>query len=424
MKLAAQAVLEAIQFKRFGVSILPALRAFGGYGASLAAAKMLSMAAQIGLGRYLGPDGYGRFTVVLILANYFALPMIGGWGLAYVHHVSGGCNRKRIEESLKMMLLLSAAATSSFSLLLLVLQGPLSNLISVSDAVIQLAVIVAVGTAIWTFAKMVFQSTQHWRSYSFVELLWAAFFALGVGLLVVSGKRDIALVCIILTAAYILSATPALVPTVQSLGSRISFRAGKKILHHGGFLLLNSMVATLAFGLDRLIIHAYLGAFEVGIYQAHFLATYGVMATLTSIVLNFLFPLFSKVGVDEGFDGKIRALVAISYPAVFVLSLMTGMGLLRLYGYDISFALLGVLSVFNCVQFHGQVVAWRLASHGAAATARLLWAQGSMLGVNVAVLILLIDRLGMLSGALSLLAGSVAFLAFALRVHLRPRMCL
>lgn len=64
------------------------VRKFIIFGAGMLIAKMLSVSAQIIMGRHLGPEVYGQLTMIILLSSYFAVPIVNGWGLVFIKIVS------------------------------------------------------------------------------------------------------------------------------------------------------------------------------------------------------------------------------------------------------------------------------------------------------------------------------------------------
>jgi len=382
---------------------------FAIYSIGIMLAKLLSMVAQVMIGRLQGPEFYGQLTLVLILANYLALPMINSWGLAYVRLASVGHDANFEKQALKMTMFVALLATLLILVLVITCRNWLARELNVSETVIWLSMVTALASAWWLFAKQVFQAVQDWHQYIAVELLWALLLIAGVVAVFLSHWDSLSAVVMIFVAAHLLGATLAFPRIWRSLFTQTHWPYALEIGHHGVLLLLNGLAGTFAFGLDRLLINCSLGSDNVGIYQAHFLATYGLISSVTAMLINYLFPLFAQ---DK--EGEVKPylsrLLVYAYPSLFVVSMLSGITLLRLYGYPLSWELLFSLSLFNAVQFHGQLYAWRLAGQGTEMTRRVLAAQLAFLSTNIILLVLLLPKMGMVAGGIALLGASLVFL--------------
>ena len=182
----------------------------------------------------------------------------------------------------------------------------------------------------------------------------------------------------------------------------------KAISGHGLLLLVNSMVGLLAIAMDRVIINQALGVSEVGIYQAHFLATYGIVSTLIAILINYLFPIFAS-DHGGGISTYINRIILYAYPLISVMTFFIGWIVVNLYGYPLSWPLLILLSAYSAFFFHGQVICWQLASKGIETTRFILIIQSISLAVNIFVLYATRGRFGIISGGLALLISSMIY---------------
>jgi O-antigen/teichoic acid export membrane protein len=391
---------------------------FTGYIFALILAKLLSIATQILIGRLTGPEFYGQFTIILILANYFSLPMINGWGVAYVRLAAMESNKKITEQILKMLIVITLLAVLLTVILISTIHVWLEQHFHINEAIVWLSIIMAIATSCWMLAKQIFQADQNWYKYTAVELVWASFL-FGGALALLFGKFPVNLnmVVYIFVISYLLGSLIALPQVVSSIFAPNQRYYAYKIAWHGLSLSLNALIGTIAFGIDRLLINYALGPTDVGIYQAHFLSTYGVIATFTAMLINYLFPLFVQSNQAK-LAYHLHYIVLFSYPCIFIVSMLSGILSVWLYGYPISIALLALLSLFNCVQFHGQLLAWRLAGQGSVMTWRLLIAQFAFLIINLLLLVMLVTPTGILAGGVSLLVGSIVFLSITYRLFL------
>jgi O-antigen/teichoic acid export membrane protein len=176
-------------------------------------------------------------------------------------------------------------------------------------------------------------------------------------------------------------------------------------------MLLSGLVTVSTYSMDRIIIQKSLGPESVGLYQAHFLATFGVVSALMTILITYLFPLFCRD--DNGhLHRNLGRLSLLQYPVTILLSAAVGRGVLWLYGYPLCLPLLVCLTLFGAVQFHVQMKAWYLSSKGANTALIALGSQLTFLILNAMILVVLVDRLGIISGGIALLAAALGSLLY------------
>lgn len=391
---------------------------FAMFGLGVAAAKVMSAATQIVLGRILGPADYGQVTVVLILAGYFAIPISTGWGLAYTRIVAGASETTSVFQALKSLLLLTLVLAIGIGLCLTAVSAPLARRLNLSLPIMHMAIALSLGYAWWSLSKQIAQAFQKWSIYVMIELIWAGLVLMAVIIALMVGRHSVQFICWAFLVGYLVAGFGAARFVFQAAGHRISMYFLRRIVSHGGFLLLNALIGMATFNIDRLLIHHTLGAEQVGIYQAHFMATFGLISSLMTIIITYAFPLFCRDDSRQ-LQGQLKRISIIQYPITLLISLGLGAVVLWLYQYPVSLALYLCLSLFCAVQFHSQIKAWYFAGQGTDATRRLLGAQILSLCVNVAVLLILVPHVGVLSGGIALLAAGCAMLGYL--YHLEKR---
>ncbi len=388
------------------------------YGIGMLAAKFLSLATQVYIGRTLGPEIYGEITIILVIAGFLYLPISNGWGIAFVRLATTETEEKRKYQIVYATLIITTVATVLYLPLLYVLSPWLKTIFGVShrETIAIIAACAAIGW--WTLGKMIFQGFQDWRGYVTLENLWAIWsLALVVFAIHVLDSQNHQMVWALI-AGYFLALPVAGRRIISGIRSPFDRDLLPQVFNRGGILLSTAVVGLLAFSIDRMLIHRILGAADVGVYQAHFLATYGLMSTFIALLVVYVFPLFCQYDTIE-IGRVIRRVSGFGYPVVFVATFLFGAGIVWIYRYPLSFWMLMTLSILCSVQFHSQLKAWHLVSRGLASTRINLLSQVIFLVVNVLVLLSLIGNMGILAGAIALLSGSVCSLTFVLYTESR-----
>jgi len=399
--------------KRLQPDVVLKIARFMIFGTGMVAAKILSVGVQILMGRKLGPEMYGQITLITLLASYFAMPMVNGWGLAFVK-ISSRTEGKNIQlQAVKSLLLVFLLCGTATTILLLLLQNTLSTWLDVSSSMMQLSIIMTLFYAWWLLAKQIIQGFQQWGMYIAIENICAIVLFIGITFLLMQPDITLPAVIFVFLAGYLLSGLVVGKTLVYALFQTTNKGFTKDILSHGVVLLLNGLVGVATFSIDRIFINKALGSEEVGIYQAHFLATYGIMGAFMTILLTYIFPIFCRDD-QHTIHNMISKWSKIQYPATIFFSLIIGIVVLRLYKYPISYPLFGCLCLFNAIQFHVQLKIWYIASKGVNASKITLKAQIIFLIVNVITLLLTIHQTGIIAGGISLLIASSMSLIYLL----------
>lgn len=381
------------------------------FGIGIVIAKLVSAAAQILVGRVLGAADYGRLTVVLLLAGYFAVPIVGGWGLAFTRIAAQETEAKARRAALNSLLVVSLILCLLVCGTLFALRDHWGGWLSLDDRLVQWTIATTLLYAGWLLARQIAQAFQAWRTYLAVEMILAVVLVAVVLALVLWGRADLYPVLAAFWAAYALAGLGAAGFVVRAARLGVVLTYIKPIVRHGGFMLLSGLVTVSTYSLDRIILHKSLGPESVGLYQAHFMATFGIVSALLTILLTYLFPLFCRDD-NGGWQRSVGRLSLLQYPVTIAISVIVGQFAIWLYGYPLSVPLFACLVLFAAVQFHVQMKAWYLSSKGADAALVALGSQLTFLVLNAMILLFLVGRLGIVSGGVALLAAALGSLLY------------
>lgn len=400
--------MQLANFTRFFTARLKSLIFYGG---GLVVAKFLTMITQILIGRSQGAEFYGQFTLILILGNYISIPMITGWGLAFVQLVSAKKDKDNLVviSALKMLLIIILLAITLTITTIILFKSWLSYQLNINKTILWQATLIALTTTWWLLAKQIYQAIQQWYHYVIIEIIFS-FFLVSCFLTISHLSLALHNTTLIYSVAFFISGLVALPYIFKTFTTQNNWFYAREIFHHGSILFINTTIGTLVFGIDRILININLGSSDVGVYQAHFLATYGIFSTFIAILMNYFFPLFSKDTQYHYYFHFKSPLTWFIYFIIIAISITLGFLIVWLYKYPISWILLITLSLFNAFNLHGQLYAWMLVGQGKKMTYCLLAAQASLLITNLILLILLLPIFGSTAAGISLVGGAIIFL--------------
>ncbi len=316
-------------------AVLGHIERFLFFGIGMVAVKLVSAGAQVFVGRVLGPAGYGQLTVVLLLAGYFAVPIVGGWGLAFTRIAAQETEPKARLAALNSLLIVSLVLCVLVCGILIVLRRYLVIWLSLDLRLVHWTIATTLLYAWWVLARQIAQAFQAWRTYLAVEMILSVSLLVVVLVLVWGDRAGLFPVLTAFWAAYALAGLGAAGFMARAVRLGAVLTHIKPILRHGGFMLLTGLVTLSTYSLDRIILHKRLGPESVGLYQAHFMATFGIVSALLAIVLTYLFPLFCRDG-SGGWRRSVERLSLLQYPVTVALSLIVGRFAMWLYDYPLS----------------------------------------------------------------------------------------
>ena len=380
------------------------------FGAGMITARIFSIAVQIIMGRKLGPEIYGQITMIMLLANYFSMPIISGWGLVFTKIAAQKTERNVRLQALKSLLIVVFFSCILTILTLTTLRNLLASWLNIDNQIMLLTIVMTVLYAWWMLSKQISQGFQNWHMYVTIENTWSLVVFSGIICTILVSKINLYTVTITLYLGYFFAGLIICKAIWQSFSVKVNILFTQDILLHGWILLLNGLVGVATFTIDRILINKTLGTEEVGIYQAHYLATYGTVSAFITILLTYAFPLFCREKKNDIYSaiGKINK---IQYPITILFSIVVGSAIIWLYSYPVSLTLFASLCIFNGVQFHLQLKTWYIASKGASASKIALKSQ-IILATNVIILLILIRYVGIIAGGISLLVAACVSLAY------------
>jgi len=319
---------------------------------------------------------------------------------------------------LKAVLVVSAGFSAATLVLLTLLSSTLCRWLNIDETLFRPILILTSASALWFLAKLIAQGLQHWNTYILIELAWSILICITAVGLIILKQLNLHHMVTGFTLSYVLAALLPMSVIIRALASRMNYYYMRDIFVHGGLLLINALIGVGAFSIDRLVINHSLGATQVGIYQAHFFATYGIVSTLITVFINYVFPRFCA-DHDLSLVFLVRDICFYAYPIVLLVTLALGITMLLGYGYPLSLPLFATLCVFTPCNFHLQIKSWYLASRGTTATRWVLQSQIIFFLGNLTILALLVERYGINAGGVALLGATVLALAYLLIIERR-----
>ncbi|WP_339138268.1 MAG: oligosaccharide flippase family protein [Candidatus Electrothrix sp. GW3-4] len=387
------------------------------FGVGMLAARVFSTAAQIIMGRKLGPEVYGQLTMIILLSSYFSMPIVNGWGLVFIKIVSKEKEERKKRQALTSLLLVVFVSSLLVTTFLAVLQNYFVRLFNVTPQLMSLTLIMTIFYSWWILTKHIVQGREDWSAYVLIENIWALIVLFGVlGLFWGWYLADLVAVSYIFFLGYFFAGFCFSKKFFLALFEKIRLEYIRNILYQGYFLLLNGLVGMATFSIDRILINRTLGAEEVGVYQAHFLSTYGIISAFMTIILTYVFPIFCRSNNISELLGKF---ILFQYPITIFVSVTVGGFVLWMYSYPMSLGLFSSLCLFNAVQFHVQLKTYYLASKGANESKITFRSQLFFLVCNVLILVSLVQQLSILAGGISLLLAACASLAYLIKSEAR-----
>lgn len=333
-------------------------------------AKIIVMLSTILAGKYLGANNFGSLALILAIGNFFCLPFFTSWGLSYVNLVANSKNHQKTKELLSSCLLLSIISIIFWTPLLIIFKKQFTNALHVDMSVWFWGCTFGVLMGGYYFLKNTFQATQDWKSFATCELLFA--FSMMIGILIlflIQPNHKFNSVISVFILAHLVGSLPASVKIFYKL------RVPKlttifRTFYYGLGLNVSFGLSLIAMQLDKLFLNHFVDSTAVGRYQAYYVSTFGILNGFTTILNNYLLPLYGKYNKNTLKNTLFRFLLVTSLP-LCLCCLIFGRLAFLIFGKDFSFnwSELAWASAFNMVMFYLQVVVFFSMSYGIKAIA-------------------------------------------------------
>jgi len=301
--------------------------------------------------------------------------------------------------SIEALLLVTAS-----SLVFAVLSPQLSYLLGVSAAVFLFAVAYGIAVTCYTLAMNALRVLFSMKAYA---LSTAAQSALCIGIFLVFVVSDMKSWQ---SAAYALSASNLVVSLIVILYVRAHLTRqfdwywARKIMRYS-FFAAPGLIAVAFMGLDRIFINIFMTTAAVGLYNAYFLPSITIAATLWGIINTTFFPYASRSNDKLALLVKINKV--IPYLAVVLVPLIVCAEIIAFVLYGKQYPLSLQLSFFFALAATAYVVflsyTWLAASVGASGAKMSAFCNVLALLLLISLDIILIPRIGILGASITLI---------------------
>lgn len=316
-------------------------------------ASAVMMAVNIFAGRLMGPEEYGKYSLLLAMSQIIMIPLLFGFDVTSVIAISSSKDDKEKRENISSVLFFVLISSLIFLVIFIVISPFLLSKFSLGLTFFSITVFFAIVSGIKSILDSIVRGL-HLFKYQFfgkmfevalVVLLFLLFFG-------IAGKRDYIFYIVCLGAGIVLISVYFLKRIARYI-SAFKFSSLKKLLSFARILFIASLLGMAFNSVDKLIVAKYLSFTELGIYSAYFMMSVNLVAQLTQMFINVLLPTIS--GVNNGlFVKKIDKVYSIGFLPIFISLLGIIFVAIKLFGdkygvnlgFIVSFAFLSTLQIY------------------------------------------------------------------------------
>jgi len=362
-------------------------------------------------GRLLGPEEYGRFTLVQSIATFLHVPMMMGLNTAMLKYGAEKGELTRQKTIVSTAHVIIAGVTGISVALMLLFSGPLSRLFATTPELFRFSIYFALLYALFTLAQTTLRSVGRMRAFALSQPVQAVVLLIAFAFFILLGSLTFHSMVYSKLTAFAITAL-----VVHLLHNRHYFRFGfnaawaRTLSRFASAAVIASIAAAFYGHIGKIIVARYMTVADVGIYGAYWTATMSIAGILWAVFNMVFFPAASSYRDKRPLLRRINRLV----PFIIVLGIPAVMGtgylILLLYGGDYPFnlwwlALFATAAILFVVRgFYSSL----LTSEGHRGALLNSGAAAATAGVMLALSLILVPAAG-IAGAM--MAAIVAYLA-------------
>jgi O-antigen/teichoic acid export membrane protein len=337
MKAVLYHLAEKIHFKLFGHKMSQEMKQFlGNLSWSVSSGVIavgISTVVTTLAGRFMGPEEYGKYSLLLVVYQFLVIFIFLGIDITSVKYIAKAKDffqKKKIVSSFGIFIALSLGIVCILS----VLTFPLIRKLYSVNLIFLLAglsytIFVSIKTAFDLFTRGLEDFKRQAKAKIFEALILLLAFPTIFFLLKLN--NFIGLIATICVGAIGISLY-YLVYLKKYLGAGDRRLVTSK-LSETNLYFLSGLLGTIFLTADRIVVANYLGVKMLGVYSAYYLASYGVVAQINLLFNNVFLPATSRIK-EKTYVKKIDRFFLISFIPVSIIFALVMLVMLLIFGKD------------------------------------------------------------------------------------------
>lgn len=365
-------IAEIVHLRVFGHAMSDEMRKFLGnlswsfFGGIVAAGIMFSV--NILAGRWLGPEEYGRYSLVIALASILWLFMSFGLDVSSMHFLSKKTQKKEKKYLMSSTILIVCFFSILSSVVLLYFLSSFSSVFHLEKTLLVVAVFYAVCFSLRTLLDCFLRGTGLFLFQSRIKIFEALIILFSFLILFFYKPGDYRIYILSIVFGNLIY----IFMSLFNLREYISFRGLSKnslfeILPYGIYALLGAIAATITANLDKVLVAAYFDKKLVGVYAAYYTSSMLVFSQLTIIFLNVFFPFVSNQDNNPVYIfRKInKAALLLFLPSLFLVIFISKITMYFFGGqYPIYWGLTMLFAMLSVLTSYATILWWMIAARG------------------------------------------------------------
>jgi O-antigen/teichoic acid export membrane protein len=354
-------------------------------------------------GRLLGPEEYGKFSLIQSITMFLYVPMLFGYHNAMIKYVSEKEEPKRQSTIIMVTCILVATLTTiSFSIILL-FSRQISNLISTSNKIIIYSCILAALFVFYTIMTSILRSLNKMKTYSIFQSIYGTVLLIAFFFFILYKLYTFQSLLYPMFLGYGITGIIILIIIFKNYKKfEFDIAWAKKLTRFALFSVIGGLSYALYGNVDDLMISKFMSISYVGIYSAYYTASINVATLIWGIFLIVYFPTMSRYKDKYFIFKKINKII----PYIVIIGIFFFMIcqyiILKFYGnkYPINISWMILFTIASLIIVVQGIYAWLLISTGVQGAKLVSLATSLAAIINVGLNIVLIPLIG-ITGAIS-----------------------
>lgn len=276
---------------------------FGGVTASV-----LMMGVNIGIGRYFGPEEYGKYNVALILSQFLLVFVYFGIDVSSVKFLSEKSDLPLQKKFFSSSFYFVSTMVFLSWIIYYFIHLDIERYFDIENRYLVLGLFLGSAFAIKGLADGYLRAYFLFRLQAVLRILEAIIVIASLLLILrIVGMREYQYYIYALSLGAILFSLVALFRLRKSF-VKFHWASLRLMLSYGSVILAGAVLSIVFNSLDKIMVARYLGVTQLGIYSAYFVTATSLIAQMTQIFNNAFFPAISQVG-DTAYIEKVNALM-------------------------------------------------------------------------------------------------------------------
>lgn len=287
-------------------------------------------------GRLLGPEEYGKYNLVLVIANILIIPILLGMDTTSIKYISENVAEKVKERYLSNSFWLVVSTSSIFILLFFLFADGVSQYFGINKEILAVALIYAVITSFKNLLDGFIRGFHFFKFQSIAKAVEGivALTIFSVLFLFLNQYNYESYIAVMTLGFFVVSLIYFFKIRKKIVG--VDLVNLKNIINYSKTNLTFIITVTIMVSMDKLFVSKIFGLRDVGIYSAYLASTTIIVFQFMTIFDNIFFPIVNKEKNRSVIIKKIDRLSVLLFLPTTLLIFACSYGVMSIFGKEYS----------------------------------------------------------------------------------------